>query len=536
MVVDIYIYMISDQGTTMRWEKVYTPNGSGTVLSPDNYLFNQPDEIFEFQQSGNKDCSGNISFLDKNCRIIESINLKRNNNGQWLTTMANPILLPSTATIYTIRQVQTRSQRQREATSTEILVQQNDDEIETIQKDVLTDNNNNNNDQQHSKHVTINLNDETIEREATPNLPNTKKNYKRPQTKPVQDIELWHQRMRHISPRTLQKTQHCTTGIPPITKTMTLFKCPFCEKAKMFKRSGLQKQQDACIPGQVFHMDLSYVSGPSNLDDILTYNAPPEPSLKRSRDGYIGFLTIIDVASRYIWTHSVKSKDPPLDYIDRFLKKHGIQTTDPNKALKVTMTKNGYLAKSRAFKSTVGQSDFEVHPTDCNFINTLMPDQVDAYIQTDGGGELSHSHAFRTTVDHHGYDVTTTAADAPHQNGIVEQPHRTLKERIRCMLYAARLGVEYWADALQQATWLYNRTYHSAIDMTPLQAYSGQVPSIDSRITFGTKITAKKSGQRPNILNPWTYDGIFLGYQNTMHNIRYWDVRYNKNSNTRFKR
>ena len=130
--------------------------------------------------------------------------------------------------------------------------------------------------------------------------------------------------MGHISPRTLQQTQRCTTGIPPITKTTTLFKCPFCEKAKMFKQSGQQKQQDACIPGQVFHMDLSYVSGPSNLDDILTYNAPPEPTLKRSRDGYIGFLTIIDVASRYIWTHSVKSKDPPLNYIDRFLKKHGV--------------------------------------------------------------------------------------------------------------------------------------------------------------------------------------------------------------------
>ena len=107
MVVDIYIYMISDQGTTMRWETVYTPNGSGTVLSPDNYLFNQPNEIFEFQQCGNRIHNGNISFLDKNGRIIESIKLKRNNNGQWLTTMANPILLPSTATNYTIRQVKT---------------------------------------------------------------------------------------------------------------------------------------------------------------------------------------------------------------------------------------------------------------------------------------------------------------------------------------------------------------------------------------------------------------------------------------------
>ena len=92
------------------------------------------------------------------------------------------------------------------------------------------------------------------------------------------------------------------------------------------------------------------------------------------------------------------------------------------------------------------------------------------------------------------------------------------------MLYSARLGTEFWADAIMHATWLYNRTYHSAIKMTPIQAYTGQIPALDSLITFGAKITAKQPGTRPTACNPWTYDGIFLGYQNTMHNIRYWDV------------
>ena len=32
-----YIYILSDKGTTMRWETEYTPHGSGTVLSLDNY-------------------------------------------------------------------------------------------------------------------------------------------------------------------------------------------------------------------------------------------------------------------------------------------------------------------------------------------------------------------------------------------------------------------------------------------------------------------------------------------------------------------
>jgi hypothetical protein len=62
------------------------------------------------------------------------------------------------------------------------------------------------------------------------------------------------------------------------------------------------------------------------------------------------------------------------------------------------------------------------------------------------------------------------------------------------------------------------------VKMTPLQAFLGQIPALDSLITFGANITARKPGTRPTTLNPWSYDGIFLGYQNTMHNVKYWDV------------
>ena len=92
------------------------------------------------------------------------------------------------------------------------------------------------------------------------------------------------------------------------------------------------------------------------------------------------------------------------------------------------------------------------------------------------------------------------------------------------MLYSSQLSTEFWADAIMHATWLYNRTYHSAIKMTPPKNYLGQILALDSLITFGAKITAKKPGTRPTATNQWTYDGIFLGYQNTMHNIRYWDI------------
>ena len=48
------------------------------------------------------------------------------------------------------------------------------------------------------------------------------------------------------------------------------------------------------------------------------------------------------------------------------------------------------------------------------------------------------------------------------------------------------------------ATWLYNQTYHSVNKMTPLEAYSVHIPALDSQITFGAKITAKKPGTRPS--------------------------------------
>ena len=92
---------------------------------------------------------------------------------------------------------------------------------------------------------------------------------------------------------------------------------------------------------------------------------------------------------------------------------------------------------------------------------------IDDFIIINGVGEFANCKKFQNTVGTHGYDVTTTAADGSHQNGIVERPHLILKERIRCMLYSARLGTEFWADILLHATWLYNRTYHEAVKMTP---------------------------------------------------------------------
>jgi len=158
-------------------------------------------------------------------------------------------------------------------------------------------------------------------------------------------------------------------------------------------------------------MDLSFVSGPSNLQDVLTKNEKAKSTLKKNRNGYIGFLAIIDATTRALWTNPIKSKDPQIAYVDNFLKKHGIRATDPGKAI-ITTNADGYLATSKAFENTLKDHQYTMHRNDIDYLADIDPAHLNCTIMTDGGGELSKSTQFQTTCGNHGYDVISSAADA----------------------------------------------------------------------------------------------------------------------------
>ena len=119
-----------------------------------------------------------------------------------------------------------------------------------------------------------------------------------------------------------------------------------------------------------------------------------------------------------------------------------MRQTDPWKAV-ITTSEIGYLAKSKAFTATVNHLKYKIQLSDNDYFTdllpSLLPDQVNASITTDGGGELSGSHDLRRVANSNGNEINTTAADSSSSNGIVERPHRTLKEHMRCMLNSTRL-------------------------------------------------------------------------------------------------
>ncbi len=68
----------------------------------------------------------------------------------------------------------------------------------------------------------------------------------------------------------------------------------------------------------------------------------------QSWDGYSSYLLIVDEASRFMWVFLTKSKEPPLDIINSFLRKFGNEEGGS-----ICSDQGGELAKSPALADMV---------------------------------------------------------------------------------------------------------------------------------------------------------------------------------------
>jgi len=164
------------------------------------------------------------------------------------------------------------------------------------------------------------------------------------------------------------------------------------------------------------------------------------------------------------------------------------------------------------------------------FLNTWLatyslPNSVaDKYVHFDLGGELGRCAEIVTLFQHAGYAVEPTAPDSSHQNGPGEHPHRSIAEGLRVMLGGAALEPKFWPYAFEHYLCLYNVTVHHSQSASPYTLCMGKKPNLSLLCTFGCHVYALPPRHCSAKLKTDTCTGIFLGYTNTMKNVRYFDV------------
>lgn len=486
------IKLISDDNSILECRALYCPTATGTILSPHRIMMDK-NGIEEFNHRGMKNGSGKIEFRDKEGRYIAGITMTSKRDGIYMAS--NQILIP------------------KENSTCGMAIETEEDELRLHHHKMSEDT------------TPPPLTEEwNINQATAPTISDAKR-----LSQNLYNMELWHQRMGHVGWRTLQKTREMVDGIPTLPLQDSGFHCPYCDASKQTKKSGNKTaKRETFEPGTAFHMDLGFVSGPSNLEDVLHKGSTPKMTTQKSYDGHVAYLLIVDAATRYSWVFLLKDKRPPLRIIEAFLETNGC-AKQYRKCQEISTSPIGTLARSQEFKIACAKYGFKIKQR--HYDHGL--DHPVFTVTTDNGTELSGSEEFRSVVFEQGYLPQTTAPDGSSQSGKGERPHRTLKERTRCMLYTAGLGTEFWSDAILHANWLQNRTYHSAIEDTPYRAWTGRKPTLDGLLTFGCKITSKKTGKRPSTNDPHVYDGIFLGYRATMDNIVFWNTKSKQKMTTR---
>ena len=107
-------------------------------------------------------------------------------------------------------------------------------------------------------------------------------------------------------------------------------------------------------------------------------------------------------------------------------------------------------------------------------------------LRTDNGGEFCNSEMKRLLAKH-GIVHQTTNSYTPEQNGMAERMNRTVVEKGRCLLFEAELEKKFWAEAVNTAVYLKNRTIAAGLgEKTPYEMWYQRKPDVSNLRIFGS--------------------------------------------------
>ena len=144
-------------------------------------------------------------------------------------------------------------------------------------------------------------------------------------------------------------------------------------------------------------------------------------------------------------------------------------------------------------------------------------------LKSDNGGEYT-SRGFGQFCKQRGITHELTVPRNPQQNGIAERMNRTLFEAARSMLCYAKLPLRFWADAVNTAAYLRNRSPTTALNgHTPYEIWFGKKPNVSHLRVFGCNGYVDIPKEDRKKLDAKSKECILLGYAGRCHGYRMYD-------------
>lgn len=143
-------------------------------------------------------------------------------------------------------------------------------------------------------------------------------------------------------------------------------------------------------------------------------------------------------------------------------------------------------------------------------------------LRTDNGREYL-SKDFNNFLREEGIQRQLSVEYTPQQNGVAERANRTLVEMARCMKLQANLPDSLWAEAVNAAAYLRNRSATKCLNgITPIEAWSQQKPYVGYFRTIGSKTIALNKGQKGRKFQPKGDEYVLVGYSDESKAYRLW--------------
>ena len=141
-------------------------------------------------------------------------------------------------------------------------------------------------------------------------------------------------------------------------------------------------------------------------------------------------------------------------------------------------------------------------------------------LRSDNGGEYVNNK-FINFCTENGIQMQHTVPYTPQQNDVAEKKNHILKKMANCMLQSKGFNLNFWAEAINCANYIVNRTPTKVLkNITLEEAWSSIKPDVSHFRVFGSEAWAHIPDEKHKALEPKSEKCIFVGYSEDVKGYR----------------